>query len=66
MPCIVREDSIGEPQAVATSIEEIEEQSDSENTGKRSDNIWNALSKKGMWEVFTVPWHISQSLFEKL
>ena len=33
VPCIEKEDSRGKPQAVATSIDASEEQSDSENTG---------------------------------
>ena len=33
LPCIKEHDSRGEPQAVATSIDAREEQSDSENTG---------------------------------
>ena len=32
-PCIEKDDSRGEPQAVATSTDASEEQSDSENTG---------------------------------
>ena len=33
MPCIEKNDSRGEPQATATSVDASEEQSDSENTG---------------------------------
>ena len=69
LPCIEKDDSRGEPQAVATSIDASEEQSGQEiqaHARKWSDNIRTTSPKKGMWEAFTMAWYTRQFLFKKV
>ena len=69
LPCIVKEDSRGKPQAGTTSIDAGEEQSYSENkgsSGKVNRRRMDHIAEKCMWEAFTMVQYTSQFPFKKL